>query len=558
MNPPSLRETMRAWAPWALLALPLGILATTVWAVVVNAVPTPYQDQWATVPLWRALSEGAAAPADFFAQHNEHRIVFPRLVFMADFAWFHGRNVLNLAAIAAIQLAAAALYVLACRPRRTHLPTLLAAATAASLMFSLLQWENLFWGFQVQFVGVFAAGGWGIYLFCQALADPGRIRWPRMAGALVLLALATFTLANGLLAGCAMILAALATRGPARSLVPVIVATAGLLAAYCVGYHPIAGHSPAALALEQPARYLAYVLIYLGSPWRAGSLGLALAAGLAGAIATAAMAVLVVRDGGKDPRRTAMFGIVLFIGMTAGVTALGRLSFGIEQALSSRYVTPANHFWAAHAVFWALTAQAHAKVWLTRGVTLAILAAGLFLVPFQRHGQIQLAATQEHILAGSAALLAGASDREAIRALYPDPSVPLAMTPYLRAQRLSLFAGPPHDSVGGPFVRRPAVGQCQGGLQNLAPAPDAPGVWRVRGWGWDLEAGQRIDRVTLVDQAGTVIGLGLGGARTDRAHPRRSGWIGVLTSGRGHTATAYGMLKDGRACELGRAPLPLT
>lgn len=552
MIPPRLREAIATWGPWAFLLLPVGVLATSAWAVTVNYSPTPYQDQWATIPLWQGLFEGTATARDFFAQHNEHRIFFPRLVFMADFAWFQGRNILNLAAIGAIQVAAAALYLRACGRFRPL--TLLAAATSAALMFSLLQWENLFWGFQVQFVGVFAAGAWAIWLFCKSLEDERRIAPASLVAALLLLGVAAFTLANGLLAGFAMMLTALVVRRRPVEVLVVLGATAALLAAYLAGYHTVQGHSPPRLILERPVDYLAYVLIYLGNPWKAGSVGLAVAAGLIGVVATAAMAALVVRDKGRDRARTAMFGIVLFIGMTAGVTALGRLSFGVEQALSSRYVTPANHFWAAQAVFWALTAQAEARPWLSRAVAAAVITAGLFLIPFQRQGQIQLAETHERVLAGASALLAGSNDLDAIRTLYPDVTIPLQLTPFLRAQRLSLFAGAPPEAGGGVFARAITSG-CEGGLELLQPAPNSPTAWRARGWAWDPQAGRPFSHVVLTDGAGKVLGLGLGDTRHGSNHGR-AGWIGSLSRRAGAQVVAYGLRPDGSACELGRKAWP--
>lgn len=552
MIPSRLREIIGAWGPWAFLLLPAGILATSAWAVTANYSPTPYQDQWATIPLWQGLSEGTATARDFFVQHNEHRIFFPRLVFMADFAWFQGRNILNLAAIGAIQAAAAALYLRACGRFRSL--TLLAAATSAALMFSLLQWENLFWGFQVQFVGVFAAGAWAIWLFCRSFEGEPRIARPSLIAALLLLGVAAFTLANGLLAGFAMMLTALTARRRPMEVLVVLGATVILLAAYLAGYHTVQGHSPPRLILERPVDYLAYVLIYLGNPWRAGSVGLAVATGLIGVAATAAMGVLVARDGGRDRARAAMFGIVLFIGMTAGVTALGRLSFGVEQALSSRYVTPANHFWAAHAVFWALTAQAEARAWLSRAVASAVIAAGLFLIPFQRQGQIQLADTHERVLAGASALLADTNDLDAIRTLYPDVTIPLQMSPFLRTRRLSLFADAPAEAAGAPFARAITPG-CEGGLDLLEPAPNSPTAWRARGRAWDPQAARPFSHVVLTDEAGKVLGVGLGNVLHGSDHGR-AGWIGSLSRGVGTQVIAYGLRVDGSACELGRKAWP--
>src|SRR5881392_719350 len=46
-----------------------------------DGVDTPFWDQWdGTAPLFEKMAAGTLGFADFFAQHNEHRIFFPRLI----------------------------------------------------------------------------------------------------------------------------------------------------------------------------------------------------------------------------------------------------------------------------------------------------------------------------------------------------------------------------------------------------------------------------------------------------------------------------------------------
>jgi hypothetical protein len=47
-----------------------------------DGVDTPFWDEWdRTAPLFEKMAAGTLGFADFFAQHNEHRILFPRLIF---------------------------------------------------------------------------------------------------------------------------------------------------------------------------------------------------------------------------------------------------------------------------------------------------------------------------------------------------------------------------------------------------------------------------------------------------------------------------------------------
>src|SRR5437588_542315 len=47
-----------------------------------DGVDTPFWDEWdGTAPLFEKMAAGTLGFTDFFAQHNEHRILFPRLIF---------------------------------------------------------------------------------------------------------------------------------------------------------------------------------------------------------------------------------------------------------------------------------------------------------------------------------------------------------------------------------------------------------------------------------------------------------------------------------------------
>src|SRR5205814_8572437 len=46
-----------------------------------DGVDVPFWDQWnGTAPLFEKMAAGTLGFADFFAQHNEHRFFFPRLI----------------------------------------------------------------------------------------------------------------------------------------------------------------------------------------------------------------------------------------------------------------------------------------------------------------------------------------------------------------------------------------------------------------------------------------------------------------------------------------------
>ncbi|WP_165837225.1 hypothetical protein [Phenylobacterium hankyongense] len=567
MKPPGLSAVSRIPPSWALFALPALMLAWTVHDIVATYSAVPFNDQWANIWWWREILKNGLTWSYLFSQHNEHRILFPRLVFLADLKWFQGRDILNLVVIGLIQLGAAAFYLTAADLRRLRPLGVLGAATAVGMMVSLLQWENFFWGFQVQFVGVYAAGAWAIYLFCVASEESGGVRWPTLLGALAVLTLATFNMANGVFAGIAMVLVSVVTRRGLKAALIAAVATAVLTAIYLHGYQPVAFHSPPSLAIQHPGRYLSYVAAYIGNTWAQDSVIRAQVMGLVGVALTAAMVVAVYRDGGRHPGRAALLGVVLFIGMSAAATSLGRLIFGVEQALSSRYVTPTSHFWAAQALFWALTAQDSRSIARKLAVGAAVGLAFIMLIPLQKLGRDQVLGTRERIELGASVLLSSAPDEAAMKQIYPEASMVEDLAPFLREQRLSVFADDPGYVVGAPFalkVTAPEERVCRGAFDRLNPEPQGGAGWRADGWGWDRKRRSIFHHIVLVDDTGHVVGVaGPGG--TPRGDVRKavrqvrtldSGWVASAIRGSGREVVAYGLTRDGRACELGRKAWP--
>ena len=68
------------------------MVAGTLWVIVTKSWAFPYMDEWDLVYAIDRLFDSGRFAEFFFDQHNEHRIVFPRIVFMVDYLWFRGSN----------------------------------------------------------------------------------------------------------------------------------------------------------------------------------------------------------------------------------------------------------------------------------------------------------------------------------------------------------------------------------------------------------------------------------------------------------------------------------
>ncbi|MGB8166925.1 MAG: hypothetical protein WCF18_05500, partial [Chthoniobacteraceae bacterium] len=180
------------WRVWAALAaLPALCVAAVIYAF---GVDVPFFDAWTGMaPVFVAAHDGTLSFDTFFAQHNEHRILVPRLIFFAVGWWTHWNTRLEMALTWALLVAVSAnlwmlLKVTGWRARGGTHATYFAMALFS---FTVMHEQNLFMGFQLSFVlplALFTAACW--------MANGCRRPWSFLATAL-LNTIATFTIASG-------------------------------------------------------------------------------------------------------------------------------------------------------------------------------------------------------------------------------------------------------------------------------------------------------------------------------------------------------------------------
>src|SRR4029434_11206048 len=127
-------------------ALFIGIL------VFKNGVDFPVVDEWdGAATLFEKMADGALGFGDFLAQHNEHRIFFPRLIFFGLGRLTHWNVQAELWVIWLLALLCLFnIWQVARQTSSRHMFWLLFAASA--LLFSPLAVANFLWGFQIGFL----------------------------------------------------------------------------------------------------------------------------------------------------------------------------------------------------------------------------------------------------------------------------------------------------------------------------------------------------------------------------------------------------------------------
>ena len=535
----------------------LVVIGLTAAMVILCRQSIPYGDQWENL-----ISGRQVGWAWLLSQHNEHRLFFPRLIFWADAALCHERNDLSLAVSFALQLATASL--MAVLARRALAAGRLAAVTVTgfcfALTFSALQWANFTSGFQVAFFLVcFAAAA------TSAIVVYGGQGWSSVWPILALDAVATYSLASGILVPMVAVALALGARRPSRQIAVLALAAALLLAAYLRGYQPPAATPGVAWSPGVLPDLTAYVLNELGTFPAAlfglGALWLRLGVGGGGLLLLAAL--LLTNHARARPaarRELSLFGIALFVLGTCALTAIGRLPLGIEQATAGRYATPVLLFWVALSLLAVSRLWSRARAWGLAGFAALALVAAIR----EPHFAAIALSVERGIDAGVPAALVMNGDRAMLAHLYPDPEAVVARLPLLEAAQSSVFSEPWSHWLGQPFpAGRPAAGlpQCHGDFADPVPVSDGSRAgWRVTG---HLAApGPFASHLVLLDAAGRVVGLGVVGLSAYALDVKNSlkshasdRWLGETIAIDPHEVTAYALDSEDRAvCSLGSAP----
>ncbi len=423
-------------ADWIVLGLALVPPCLLSWLILRFWVDLPQWDQWGYVPFFEKFSRSALTFGDLFGQVNEFRQFFPNLVFVA-LGWLTRWDVRYemLVTFLLACLVASNVYHLAERTIEDNRSLRLWLILIANLIiFSPAQYQNWLQGQQL------------VYLFpiacvttCLRVAASGWNLKTKFALCAGLSVISTFSSANGILCWL-VVLPVLMLAGPRqghtgrRWLLGAWVAGLFLSAAlYLFHYHkPVSTPSPFA-ALSQPLHAIIYFFGFLGAP-------LALERGKVAAVVGLVLffifgvSCINLFQHRRDPALVLRMTIWLMIGwysvLTAIMTTVGRVGFGVGQSQNTRYLGFSAYLIVALVFLVTIITQ---NLSLRRpGSTMAIqirrmafLSAGalILLQPFILISSVQRMAVMRRTLRQAKALLLFINlkeDPELVKVLYPD------------------------------------------------------------------------------------------------------------------------------------------
>jgi hypothetical protein len=337
--------------------LPLMLIAR-------DGVDVLYYDQWDMVRPVVDAHRGIFPPTNLFAQHNEHRVVIPRLIYVLldNLTQWRVIDELIMTFILVCITSACILYlcnratVVAAEEEngghRSRTATVVGLWLVCNvLIFSPMQHENWLWGIGVMNVlpMMFTAAAMAVFV------APCLRSWTKLVLCLLLATAATFSSGNGMLAWPLLGVLWLWSRSWAELKQKKWLLLAWVLGAivnallYFHNYHkPV--HATVAYARSAGA-VVQYIFAFLGAAVGFGtSTGAVLASEIAGAIFVALLAAITgwmlwnwrrTRERNYDLHARLLLwlmvaGFAVASAILAGVTRAG---FSVEQSLSSRYLT---------------------------------------------------------------------------------------------------------------------------------------------------------------------------------------------------------------------------
>jgi hypothetical protein len=373
----------RAALAVACIVLPALAAFTYAAAFGVNVV---YWDDFRVLVNLQWAQQHGLQLGDLMTQHNEHRIPFPLAVMIASARVTH----FNLKADMylywlCLGLTAVLLWLAFERYSGASWQSLFAFSPAMLLVFSLRQWANLLWGFQLT---------WGMLLLFATLALFLLQTRTRMAFSLVAAAVSAFVASFSLLAGLMIWPVGLweiwfvgRNRCDGRSCWVRLAMWAAVgfatLAIYLHGWQPPANEPSPIAALRQPVHAIGFLLVVLGSTLASSTVDSAAAGVLfAGLMIFSAVWQMRRPDGSAD---TALwFGLMLFGSLAVAATTVGRWGFDITAASVPRYTVlgllalAGLYLWSATRLHWRAPLEASVRALILAVVLVSSASAAVY------------------------------------------------------------------------------------------------------------------------------------------------------------------------------------
>jgi hypothetical protein len=500
--------------------LAIYFMVSAILGGIYNFSPVPFWDMWeGYLNFFIRLSDSDWSV--WWELHNEHRIVLARILFWLDFKLFDGSVVFlivcnYLLAVISVTMFSVILKTSRLGGRFTCAHWVL-ITSIISLCFSWIQSENFSWGFQSQF---FLAQTLPLialhFLFLASTSAQHKNFW--FAIAAIVGAMCAGTMANGVIALPCMVAAAFFLRLSLSKTLLLICLASVVIALYLYGYNPPhRGGSPWAFLYGSPVELFLFTLTYLGGPFFYLAKNSLVAAQVAGTVLLLGWLLLSVRIFSLRTSNSLLIMLSIFVAyliISALITSSGRVMFGMQYAVSSRYMTPALMAWCTMLIMLTVYFQQRPRiVWAS---SISALAIVLLLLPRQALAHQSYSPYVFARLIAALALEIGVKDDEQILNSYFNPQNGLLLANEARHRKLSVFANPLLAQTReqlGKFSSNKKLPPCKGSIDSVIPIPTDTRYLRVKGWIYRPDIKSVPRKLEILDGSGRIMGAALTGEK---------------------------------------------
>jgi len=302
-----------------------------------------YADQWEIVPLFDKLYSGTISFTDLFAQHNEHRILLPRLVMLGLGSLTHYNMVAEMyLSWFLLCIICFILFKLFVRLFGFSKGSVAKFVPVVWLVFGLRQYDNLLWGFQLTYFMVVLFFLLAVYLLAESKKCDWRFGLATLSGLA-----GTFSLAAGLLVwpiGLIQILFTARTRSRklwGLDIVKTVIWTVTGVAVYIVyfsGYIQPPQTPSLQYSIQNPVMAVNFGLVAFGSPISLSMLT-ATSVGASLLLLYIFICVAAILKPNTLPFKFPFLSLVLFTLSVVAILAITRSGWKGAIAFESRYTT---------------------------------------------------------------------------------------------------------------------------------------------------------------------------------------------------------------------------
>jgi len=392
---------------------------------------------------------------DLWTQHNEHRLLIPKLIMvhLARLTNWDIRAELTLNLILALGAFSIIWRLITSTGDLLHSNLRLILIPLVSILFfSMNQWENWLWGWQIQIficnlsvvaaililskstISTFAfltSIGLGAIAGCSF--GSGNLIWP-----IGLIIISCHNSSN---------------KSKYQQFILWLLIASIFLAVYFSGYRQTLPVYRMKRFLFEPdlsiwRAYFAYILTYIGAPLFPFNQSRAVLAGACGLLGLLLLSALTIKHHGKYFERVLpVIGIALYAVGAGFSTGLARAQMGTEQALSSRYISISTLFWISVLILTGIYFNVSGgnqitprKLKLFNMVTACILLSVIFLgIHSSVQGRNRAARHHARLESIYVSIQEDRADDKQLQYLFPNVTKLRQYLAILRKRKLSLY-----------------------------------------------------------------------------------------------------------------------